>query len=427
MLKRFIKTGTFLNDIKTRFATPQKIVRKTDAEWLKTSLQDMGVSYVKIGQFISSRKDLFDTNIVDALRDLQDNVQPMNEDDVYNTMITHLELCKFESISMKPEASASIGQVHRAKLKTGEQVVIKVKRPNIENILESDMFIIFTLLSVMEKFGALNISETREICNDFRDFVIQETDYMNEMKNIKLFHSLNEETPDIIVPKLYEELSNEHMIVMEYVPSYKIEAIKSQLNMQQRSQLAYQLMDAIITQFITNGVIHGDPHEGNIGVSRDAKGSHLVLYDLGHIIKINDQTRAMFKQFIFEIMIENVEGAMEVLKRIDLVQIRNETKLKDYLKQYIKYVKTIDYRVFKDMEANNNDELIPVKFDGIIFRLIRVFGLIEGICKDLDPDFNYNTVFARYVDKLIFDPGFLAYKVKADIKSILNMVLRNIG
>jgi ubiquinone biosynthesis protein len=419
VLKQYIKTTSFVRDVTTRFGKNKRIL-KSDGEWLKHRLQDMGPTYIKIGQFMSSRRDIFDKNIVEALVDLQDNVRPMPEAAIRTLFETKLQMGKFKQIESTPIASASIGQVHRAILNNDKRVVIKVRRPDIDKMIESDIHVLTTLLNIMEFTGASNVSETRELLQDFRDYVIQETDFMYEMQNMRLFSEMYGQDGTIQLPKLVNSLSSEDMIVMEYVPSTKFSVIKKTMNKEQRSELAYRLMDVVIRQFIQDGIIHGDPHEGNIAVVPDGR---LVMYDLGNIIQIDPSLRTLMKQLIFEIMVENLDAATDVMRRISLIEIRDENRLRVYLEKYVQYIKTIDVKVLQVSDKEVFEQL-PVKFDGIIFRLIRVFGLIEGICKDLDPSFNYNTVFVKYMDTLLLDQEFIDYKVRNDIRSILNSVMK---
>lgn len=423
ILQRMFKTGLFANDLQKRFNGSKKpsVVNKADAIWLKEQLQHMGPTYIKIGQFMSSRRDVFDKSLVDALKDLQDNVLPLEKSTVRKIMTSNLPLNKFKNIELQALASASIGQVHRAQLKNGRNVVVKVKRPDIEAIVNQDIDVLGLVLRAMETIGLANISETREIVEDFREFVLKEADYVNELQNIKTFIKSYSENPNVRLPLIYEDLCNENVLVMEYVPSAKFSALKPKLTKEQRSRLAYKLMDVFVQQFINDGVLHGDPHEGNIGVSTDGK---IVMYDMGHIITIGDDTKRLMKQLFFEIMVENTDAAMEVVKRLDkLIEVRDEKKLKTYINKYIQYIKTIDINVLKVSDSSSAFETLPVKFDGVIFRLIRVFGLIEGICKDLDADFSYSNVFMQYSDSLLGDNDFIEYKVRADLKAMLSSVM----
>lgn len=423
---QFYKTSVFGVQTTRRFRNV-KTISKNDGIWLKEKLQDMGPTYVKIGQFMSSRRDIFDKNIVDSLKELQDNVKPVDDKDINKVIDSSLDIRFFTKIERKPIASASIGQVHKGYLRNNVVCAIKIKRPNILNQIESDLEIIYQMTRMMKILNMENIDETIEIIDEFKEFITKEADYEHELENIKIFSELYRSNPNILLPKVHQKATTKNAIVMTFIPSIKLTEIKDKLSKEKKSEIAYKLMDFFVTQMIENGVIHGDPHEGNIGYNIEQ--DKFVIYDLGNIITVNTKFRSLIKQFIFEIMVENIDSATTVLSKIDYVEIRDEQTLKIYLKKYVEYIKTIDISVFTK-NLNEADaktfQKMPIKLDGIIFRLIRVFGLVEGICKDLDPDFNYNSVFLKYVNMLSSDVEFIDYKIKNDIKYILNGFMKNL-
>jgi predicted unusual protein kinase regulating ubiquinone biosynthesis (AarF/ABC1/UbiB family) len=422
MLNRFVKTAQFVNDVRTRF-NPKHPILKSDGEWLKHRLQDMGPTYVKIGQFVSTRVDVFDKNIVTSLKELQDRVRPVDDALIKDLIRQGVDINNFKSIEKHPIASASIGQVHKAVLKNNKQVVIKIKRPNITETIKEDISILLLILNAMEFCNVPNISESRELVENFQAFVLQEADYANEVANMDIFVSTNKNKTTILLPKIIKQYSTDEAIVMSYVPCTKFSELKSIMTLEERSKMAYNFMDIFVQQLIFDGVLHGDPHEGNVGY--DVAAQKFVIYDMGNIITLDANLRMLMKQFIFEIMLENLDNAIDVMKRIDLINIRDEARLRVYLEKYVEYIKTIDIKVFT-MSDKEVFKSLPVKLDGVIFRLIRVFGLIEGICKDLDPNFNYNTVFMKYVDTLVMDQDFIDYKIRSDLRSILGALIKGL-
>lgn len=417
LASRILQTTRFISDVNHRFNN-KKLIQKSDAEWLKNRLQDMGPTYIKIGQFISARRDIFDKHIVDTLKDLQDKVNPIEKDVVKEIIQNAQGFDKFRKIEIDPIASASIGQVHRGLLKSGQEVVIKVRRPDIERTINLDIKILTTLLDFIQMLGLANVAETREILEDFRDFVLKEADYRIEVDNMNIFYSFNKDHDVLVIPRPIEPMCTSDVLVMEYKPSSKIQEVKHKLTDVERRVLAFKLMDVFVIHLINDGVIHGDPHEGNFGI----RGDNIVMYDFGNMITIDADIRHQMKRLVFELMVENIDAALDVLRNLSVVSVRDEESLKMYLKKYIEYFKTLDVRVFKFSDKEMYSTL-PIKLDGVIFRLIRAFGMIEGICKDLDPEFNYNDVFMKYVDMLFMDPNFVEYKMKTDIKSILRMMM----
>jgi len=420
LASRVLKTVSLIHDVKSRFHE-KKTLTMSDGVWLRNRMQDMGPTYIKVGQFMSARRDIFDKNITDALKSLQDKVDPIDTNTIKS--LIGERAVHFSSIERIPIASASIGQVHRARLRQDKDrmVVFKVKRPGIEEAICNDVGLIITILEVLRFLGTPNVTESLYALEDFRDCLLEEASYTNEIMNIKLFASSNITNirDDVIVPGVINELSSNDLIVMDYEPACKISDVKHGMMKKQRSELAFKLMDVFVMSLITSGVIHGDPHEGNIGI-RDDK---IVLYDYGSVITISSELKSQMKQLVFELMTENIDAAMDVIKRMNVITVRDEAALKLYLEKYILYFKTLDVNVFKFSKDENYKDL-PVKFDGVIFRLIRAFGMIEGICKDLDPEFNYNTVFMKYVDILIVDPAFIKYKMRSDVGLVFRYILK---
>ena len=410
-----INTSTrFIVDVLTVFPSMSKNVR---GDWIKDRIQKLGPTYVKIGQFLSSRPDILgsDKSLLNGLKKLQDSVTPLPWETVSNVIEENIGLNSFKIIDQKPLASASIAQVHRATLRNGEQVVIKLKRPNINEEIQLDLKIIELWLIIISMFLGSNdnkIIDAQNMVRDIQNSILTETDFMNEVSNMQLMKD-SIKTQNVKVPKVYKELSTSDMVVMEYVPSTKFRNNKD-------PKYASMLMDIFIQQFLQNGFIHGDPHEGNIALGLDKNS--VVMYDLGHMIHLDAKMQSQMKILVFEIMTENVDGVISVMKKMpQLIEIRQEKELKSYIKKYIQYIKTIDIKVLKTMAVNESE--IPVRFGGTIYEIVRVFGIIEGICLELDPTFNYESIFIKYLDVLLLDSDFISYKFQKDMKSLFEMII----
>ena len=137
---------------------------------------------------------------------------------------------------------------------------------------------------------------------------------------------------------------------------------------------------------------------------------------------LDKQLRQQMVRLVFELMTDNVEASIDVLRSMQHVSVRDERALSAYIIKYSEYMRTLDVSVFKSFVNDDKETYtkLPVKFDAIIFRIIRVFGLVEGICKDMDPTFTYTEVFSKYTYSLFTDPDFIDYKVKSDTRKILN-------
>jgi len=409
------KTARFVIDVATKFPRMPRAVRGV---WLKESIQTLGPTYVKIGQFVASRPDVLgdDPELVRALKTLHDDVDPLPWSVVSEVIGEHLPMAAFKIIERKPLASASIAQVHRATLRNGDQVVIKMKRPNIDAEISMDLQVIELWLIVLSLFVGskdAKIVDAQNMVRDIQNSIMRETNMSNEIANMEYMREVSANARSIVViPRVYKDLSSSELIVMEYVPSIKFRTVPD-------PKLAYMLMDVFVQQFLQHGLLHGDPHEGNVALSQDKK--RLVMYDLGHVISLDAKLRSLMKILVFEIMTENIDGVIRVMKQMpEVIEIRQEDKIRDYIAKYIQYIKTIDIKVLKSMSPSDGGD-IPIKFSGTIYEIVRVFGIIEGVCIDLDPDFKYETVFVKYIDVLLFDIDFFTYKMEADIKSLFSL------
>lgn len=428
MLRRLVKTAGFVTSVCERFVFKPRSRRitKEDAVWLRQRLQDMGPTYIKIGQFVSARRDIFDAGIVDEFRRLQDDVPPIPAERVRAILKARFGGSRRRSsggalsFDERPIASASMGQVHVGRL--GRlKVVAKIRRPGVMREIEEEVALLKAALDVMQLAGVSHVAESREVLEGFCEFVMLEGDFANEVRNMRLFaRTLRAaDVQNVVVPKIVPRLCSEDAIVMEYVPSVKFKDALSRLSMPRRSALAYSLMGTFVKLLLEHGVVHGDPHEGNIALTPDCE--KFVFYDFGNVIQVDKSTRQQLKCVVFELITNNVDATVELLRDMDYVSVRDEPSLRAYISMYSQYMRTVDVGVFSGVGKSENPAKLPIKFDAVIFRIIRVFGLVEGICKRLDPSFNYNDVFG--IASGLFDSQFIEYKIHYDTRRLLSTVI----
>lgn len=420
MLSRIVRTGKFVVDVRRRLFAGRRIDRAS-AEWLKTEMQRMGPTYIKIGQFISSRRDLFDDNVVEALKGLQDDVDAAPREEIVQLITRRMgrRMSSVRNIEAQPMACASIGQVHRAILKDNREVAIKVRRPGVQDEFEMDIAILTSVLRVMDMLNTENISETRELLHDFRAWFSEEMDYRRELDNFRDLRK-HAKNSDVALPEFYEELCQDDFIVMSFLPSTKVSAAKRAMMPEARKKLAVLLMDTFIGQLVTDGVMHGDPHEGNLGVAADGR---IVLYDMGNIIRVDASTRAQLKRMIFEIVAGNLDDAVRVMRNIPLFEVRDDEKVKKLLSKYAEYMRTVDVGVIKAASFDKEMRGLPIKFSSTVFRIVRVFALLEGLCKDLDPDFSYEPIFQKYMQVVGGDADYVSYKATSDLRRLARAIV----
>jgi len=396
----------------------KQLSRQQKPIWIRNQIQSLGPSYIKIGQFLSSRSSMIGKNKIlkEALDMLRDNVEPVAWSELTNLVDETL----FKEVDRAPLASASIGQVHKCLTLDDKCVVIKMRKPFIIDQINKDVMFYTNILQMLQlcKIGDMNaIREFIDILNNLKNSIVNECDLENEVRNLEKVRSLN--LTKVKIPKVYPNLSTEDVIVMEYVPNIKMtEAYYG--NVENNKKLSNKIMGLFVEQFIFHGVIHADPHLGNFALLPDK--SKFVMYDFGHIIEFDKSTMNYMKLFIFEIMNGNVDNLINIIKQVPhLITIINEQQLRVYIKEYIRYIQTIDITVLKDLTKNDKSNL-PFKFSGQIYELIRSFGIVEGICLEINPEFSYSEVFNLYIDQLFNDADFIYMKSNMDMNNLIDML-----
>ena len=388
--------------------------KKTLAKWLCSEFQVLGPTYIKIGQFISTRKDIFGGEFSSPFECLRSEVIAIKNENYLHDMMKDKEIFDmFFFVDINPIAAASISQVHKARLKTGEDVVIKVKRPDLISNITDDIAFLRNIINTGQQFANNdNIVQSLTMLNDFENLIQQETDFIQEARNIEKFknniYSLTRQPfKEIHIPRVYSALSSNDLIVMEYIPSFDLITFNGN-----RKYLAINIMKFFIKQVVDIGIVHGDPHEGNIGI---AKNGDLIIYDFGNVIEISANERNLFKELVYNIIGRNNQGAITTLKKLGIKVLNNDNMLK-YIDLYVDYIKTLDIALIYD--SHNPSAKLPLILSDKIFRLIRVFSILEGVCKKLDKDFNYLDVMDEYTTMMFVDMDFFVFKANQDIMSL---------
>ena len=360
-------------------------------KWTRDQLIQLGPTFVKIGQIASSRVDLYPLEFTQQLESLQDNVPPIANSVIRLMVKPHIRDNIFSYFDYEPFKSASIGQVHRARLSSGEEVVVKLKRPNIYNIMKKDTDNIKQIVEFLEKVGIDTGTNTGYVLDESIDYLLAESNYEQEIANAKMFRKRLKKIPWIKVPKVYTELSSENMIVMEYVPSEKLESISdTRVN---KKKVCEALINSYVIQTMDKGFFHADPHPGNLGFSGDGK---LVFYDFGLVIEISDEIKEGFKEMFLHIINKDTKGIVDVLIRLKVIlpTTKDTSDIELFFKTTLTYLETLDGVNLKD-EILNDDTLLklaqekPFIIPTSFVYLAKTFSTIEGTCVKLDSDFTY--------------------------------------
>jgi predicted unusual protein kinase regulating ubiquinone biosynthesis (AarF/ABC1/UbiB family) len=374
-----------------RFATEfiiRKNVTKDQAElgrWTRDRLVDLGPTFIKLGQIASARADLYPPEFIQQLETLQDDVPPIDD------IMSCIDVSQFESFDDVPYKSASIGQVHKATLRDGTDVVVKIKRPGIYETMKDDTETIIKIVNFLEKIGVDTGTSTNYVLKESIEYLLAETDYERETNDAIKFREAMKDIEWIRVPKVYKELSTDNMIVMEYVYSTKLTDIPDpRVN---RKKICEALINSYLIQTMEKGFFHADPHPGNLGFSDDGK---LVFYDFGLVIPLSKELTDGFKDLFVCIIDRDTKGIVEILIRLGVIT-PTTTDLSDielFFKTTLNYLETLDGKSIKD-DILNDDILIslaqkkPFIIPTAFVYLAKTFSTIEGTCVALDPMFTY--------------------------------------
>ena len=375
-------------------------------ERVRMALEELGPVYVKFGQMLSNRKDILPEELIVELQKLQDNVEV---EKVNISQKLNLELGidvddYFSGIEEYPMASASIGQVFRAELKTGEKVVIKVQRENIRPVVEADLGIMKNLSKTLERYydylKRMNISE---IVESFEKMLNEELSLNNELNNILRFANNFKDDKRIHVPAVYKELSNDRILTMEMIEGFKITDIENIIKIGQKPEkVARTGLDLYLTQFLKHGFFHADPHPGNIFIKENGQ---IVFIDFGAMGRLYPNERELLISLILYSLKKDVKKMIEVIRELAIkFEVADEKKLERELYGLMEMIdgnslETLDVVVlFEKARKIFSDNQILLSED--IYLLVKGIGQIEGIGRHLDPNLNITKVMYQYMDKI---------------------------
>ena len=373
--------------------------RKNQAVWIRNSLLELGPTFIKVGQLFSTRADLFPGEYVEELAKLQDRVPAFSYEQVET--ITEQELGKkipelFQSFEPIPLAAASLGQVHKAQLHSGEVVAVKVQRPGLKKLFEIDLAILKGITRYFQSHpewgrGRDWLGIYEECCR----ILWEEIDYLNEGRNADTFRR-NFRTYDWVkVPRVYWRYTSPRVLTLEYAPGIKIshyEALEAAGI--DRKLVARQGAEAYLHQLLSDGFFHADPHPGNIAVSPEG---HLIFYDFGMMGQIKTGIREQLMQTLFGIAQKDGERVVT-----SLVELGALSPVDDMgpVRRSVQYM--LDHFMDKPFENQSvsaiSDDLYeiaynqPFRFPATFTFVMRAFSTLEGVGKGLDPDFNFMEV-----------------------------------
>ncbi|NDJ24865.1 AarF/ABC1/UbiB kinase family protein [Nostoc sp. B(2019)] len=382
--------------------------RKAQAVWIRITLLDLGPTFIKVGQLFSTRADIFPIEYVEELAKLQDKVPAFSYEQVEATIEKELgkkipEL--FHSFEPIPLAAASLGQVHKAVLHTGESVVVKVQRPGLKKLFEIDLQILKGITRYFQnhpKWGRGRdwIGIYEECCR----ILWEEIDYLNEGRNADTFRRNFRGYDWVKVPRIYWRYTTSRVLTLEYVPGIKISQYEAlEAAGLDRKLIARQGAQAYLLQLLNSGFFHADPHPGNIAVSPNGA---LIFYDFGMMGRIKSNVREGLMETLFGIAQKDGDRVVQSLVNLgaiapvdDMGPVRRSVQYmldnfmdKPFENQSVAAISEDLYEIAYDQ---------PFRFPATFTFVMRAFSTLEGVGKGLDPDFNFMEVAQPYAMQLM--------------------------
>ena len=394
-------------NVKRRYSDKiEEINSYTFYERIRMAIEEMGPVHIKFGQMLSNRKDILPEEFIIELQKLQDNVE-VEKIDVRKKLDLELGIDVndyFSEIEENPMASASIGQVFRAKLETGEKVVVKIQRENIKPVIEADLEIMKNLAKTLEKYyDDLKRMSISEIVESFEKMLNEELSLNNELNNMLRFANNFKNDSRIHVPVVYKTLSNDRILTMEMIEGFKITDAENIIKIGiETKKVARTGLDLYLTQFLKHGFFHADPHPGNIFIKENGQ---IVFIDFGAMGRLYPNERELLINLIIYSLKKDVKKMIETIRELAVkFEVADEKKFERELYGLIELVdenslENIDVvTIFEKARKIFSNNQILLSED--IYLLVKGIGQIEGIGRHLDPTLNITKVMRPYMNKI---------------------------
>ncbi len=402
-IDQYLESGLQMINRKPR---PQ-VQRLSRPERLRMAMEELGPTFVKLGQLLSTRPDFIPPDYLAELAKLQDNVPSFSFQkvvDIFAEEFGRTPEDVFAHFDPEPLAAASIGQVHRARLEDGTEVVVKVQRPNIENTIAVDLEILAHIAGLMEEhLEEVQGHRPTAIVQEFARSLSREIDFSIELTNIQRFARQFEGNTDIHVPLVYPQLSSERILVLEYVDGIKA----SDLQLLRREGRDLKLIaergaNLVMEQIFIHGFFHADPHPGNILVLPD---DVICFIDFGQMGRLNLKDREEFTDLVLNLVGGNerkvTKGVLKLTIQYGEVDRDGLTRdLGELMDQYL-------YKPLKELAAGKilQDLLDLVTRHGLSLRpnlylMMKALSTVEGVGLQLDPDMELITLARPFMQKI---------------------------
>jgi len=412
---------------------PVERERSQRGQHLREMFDELGPTFVKFGQLLSTRPDIVPPDIIAELRKLQDDVTPFPYTQVEQVVEAELGLPinkLFVEFSEKPLAAASIGQVHEALLPNGRRVAVKVQRPNAPRQIEADLALLYQAAKITkERVRALDFIDPRGLVDEFARSIRHELDYRHEARNAQTFHRNFAGDPHVRIPKVVWSYTRARVLTLEYLEGIQIQDVDpDEYTIEERRRLAYLMTGAWMTMIFKHGVFHGDPHPANVLVLGSPE--RIGLVDFGLAGKLSDDDMTKLTRLFIDAANENVEA---LPKRLSDLGVRYDKGRED---EFVAYIRELYDRYY----GARLSEIDPLQLIREGFALIYAMNLrlptrflmldkaiatLGSVGVELYPDFNVFEVAKPYARDLVvqrFTPQRLAHDARKEVRELARVL-----
>ena len=407
------------------------IVRGLDPDKLARILEDLGPTFIKVGQMLSTHSDILPKPYVDALKKLQSQVDPAPYEEVaeqieeaYGQPIGEV----FSFFDHEALGSASIAQVHEARFMDGTDVVVKVERPYIYDMMGRDIMLLKKACRLLKYTSVNEIVDLQGVLDEMWRVAQQEMDFLQEADNIERFREENKDVAYISCPIVYRELSTRNILVMENIIGPDVDDTKSlEDEGYDLSEIAAKLADNYVKQVIDDGYFHADPHPGNIKI-RDGK---IVYFDMGMMGTLSETERKLVGDIVAGVAGDDVPACVNAVLGLGIFHRRPdrrklhrdiETLIDSYGKKGLGDLEIS--KIFEDMFDIMKDN--GVEIPSSLVMLMRGLSTLEGVVSDLDPNVNIVGILGNRVSASLLRDLDLGETVKKDALAIWKGVRKTI-
>ena len=389
-------------------AENKELLKEDFPERLRLMFQELGTTFIKFGQLLSSRPDLVGETISEELSQLHDDNPPRPYEEIKEVIETQLggEIGEFFAVfNEEALATASIAQVHEAYLHSGERVAVKVQKAGVENLVETDLSIMKFIANESDRFNTgfkhLNLPA---VVHEFDRSIHKEMDFDNELMNIRHLHDNFKYNDKIIVPVIYPEYSTEKVLTMEYVDGIKLsEVIAGNDPKYNKVLLADRMVRAYFKQLFLDGFFHADPHPGNIFITED---NSICFIDFGMMGTLDEEFRRDLAELMIYFSDRNIDGLINQLIRMDILNEKTDinllkSDLNDLFSKYYGVELSRFNGIIEDLLflMQKYDVRLPNEF----VLMARGLSMVENTALRLDPDVDVVSLIKPFARKLMVE------------------------